>query len=99
MMRTAAIALSLVPSLSRRPAPPPRGPAARAPLLLPPPAGRPAPPRATTAPPTEVGLALAAAGPDLCHTPAKSLTAAIGLPIGALIGFLTVGSVRAAYAI
>lgn len=61
--------------------------------------GRPAPSRATENQGQEFSLAIAAAAADLLYTPAKVLTAAVGLPIGGLVGVLTGGDTRAAYAV
>jgi hypothetical protein len=61
--------------------------------------GRPAVGRAGHTPGEEAGLALAAAGSNLVYAPAKTIVALIGLPVGALTGFLTLGDTRAAYAI
>ena len=46
----------------------------------------------------EVGFSLLAAASNLFYTPAKVVVAAVGLPIGALAGFLNGGDTRAAYA-
>ena len=59
----------------------------------------PAPSPATHDPGQEFGMAIAAAAADLLYTPAKVVTAAVGLPIGAATGLLTGGDVRAAYAV
>ena len=47
----------------------------------------------------EFGKAIAAAALDLVYTPAKVLTAIVGLPVGAMTGVLTGGDVRSAYAV
>jgi len=47
----------------------------------------------------EFGKAIAAAGLDLFYTPAKVVTAIVGLPIGAMTGLLTGGDTRSAYAV
>jgi len=61
--------------------------------------GRPATTHAATDGGQEFGKAIAAAALDLVYTPAKVLTAVVGLPIGAMTGILTGGDVRAAYAV
>jgi len=47
----------------------------------------------------EFGKAIAAAALDLVYTPAKTITALVGLPIGAMTGLLTGGDTRSAYAV
>ena len=47
----------------------------------------------------EFSKAIAAAALDLVYTPAKVLTAIVGLPIGAMTGVLTGGDTRSAYAV
>jgi hypothetical protein len=61
--------------------------------------GRPAVSHATTDGGQEFSKAIAAAALDLVYTPAKVLTAIVGLPIGAITGILTGGDVRSAYAV
>ena len=47
----------------------------------------------------EAGFALAAAAANLVYVPAKVLVAVGGLGLGGLVGFLTGGDMRAAYAL
>ena len=60
--------------------------------------GQAVPARATTQA-GEAGLALAAAGLDLIYIPAKAVTAALGCAVGGIVGLLTGGDVRSAYAL
>jgi hypothetical protein len=46
----------------------------------------------------EVGFSTLAALSNILYTPAKVVVAAIGLPVGAVAGFLTGGDTRSAYA-
>lgn len=50
------------------------------------------------APGVELGFSALAAAGNLLYTPAKVLVAAVGLPLGAVAGFLNGGDTRAAYA-
>ena len=47
----------------------------------------------------EVAFSLVSALCNIFYTPAKALVAAVGLPVGAIAGFLNGGDTRAAYAI
>jgi hypothetical protein len=47
----------------------------------------------------EFGLAVGAASLNLVYVPAKLVTAGLGLAVGGLVGVLTGGSSRAAYAV
>jgi len=47
----------------------------------------------------EAGLAIGAASLNLLYVPAKLVTAGLGLAVGGLVGVLTGGNTRAAYAI
>jgi hypothetical protein len=47
----------------------------------------------------EVAFSLVSAMCNLFYTPAKGVVAAVGLPVGAVAGFLNGGDTRAAYAI
>jgi hypothetical protein len=49
-------------------------------------------------PGAEVAFSALAAAGNLFYTPAKVLVAAVGLPVGAVAGFLNGGDTRAAYA-
>jgi hypothetical protein len=49
-------------------------------------------------PDREAGHSALAAWNNLWYTPAKVVVAAVGLPLGAIAGFLTGGDTRAAYA-
>jgi len=61
-------------------------------LLLPPVAAQ------AYRPDREAGHSALAAWNNLWYTPAKVVVAAVGLPVGAIAGFLTGGDTRAAYA-
>jgi hypothetical protein len=52
-----------------------------------------------TDPGDEVAFSSAAALCNIFYTPAKVLVAAVGLPVGALAGFMTGGDTRSAYAV
>src|SRR5262249_26891893 len=60
--------------------------------------GRPGPSCAMQ-PGQEFSMAIAAAAANLLYTPAKIVVAVVGMPVGAMCGWLTGGDVRAAYAV
>jgi hypothetical protein len=60
--------------------------------------GRPVPGRTAT-PGAEFGMAVGAAAANLLYLPGKAIVAAGGLVLGGVVGVLTAGDTRAAYAV